>query len=214
MEIVDGIFMVDGIRFVNSYILSGDELIVIDTGMRGGAKKIINCIESLGRTPDDISMIIHTHYHTDHTGGTSELKGITDAKLAIHEKDVDYLTGDKKGLSIPLMGIPQMKPDILLKKGDKVGDLEIIHTPGHTPGSICLYNKKKGILFSGDAVQCGLFGRVTPPIKQFSEDLNKVKDSINEISELEFNVMLPGHGKPITSEASKKVKEFASKKKM
>ena len=212
IKIIECIHGVDKIRFVNAYILEGDELIVIDTGMKGGAKRIINYIKNLGRGPDEVSMVVHTHYHTDHTGGAFELKHVTGAKLAIHEKDNEFLSGDKKGLSIPFMDISPVKADVLLKKGDKIGDFEVLHTPGHTPGSICLYNQDRGIIFTGDAVQCGFLGGITTPYRMFSWDIKKVKESIKKISELEFNVMLPGHGKPVTSEASKKVKEFSNKK--
>ncbi|MDY6964579.1 MAG: MBL fold metallo-hydrolase [Halobacteriota archaeon] len=211
MEVLSKIHRIDVMHFVNAYLLIDDELVLIDAGMQKSAKRIFGQIKKLGYKPEDIQTIIHTHYHIDHTGGTVELKNLTGARLAIHEKDARYLSGEVQGFSIPFMKNPQIEADILLKEGEKIGNLEVIHAPGHTPGSICLYNPEKGVIFSGDALQCGLFGGVSLPIKAFTEDMDEAKKSINKISRMEFDTMLPGHGKPIPTKASTKVKEFSSR---
>ena len=87
MKIVDGIYQVDGVN-CNVYIVEdGEKLVLIDTGLFRNDKKIVKYIESLGRKPTDVSTIVITHYHIDHTGSLKKMKEATDAKVAVGEFD-------------------------------------------------------------------------------------------------------------------------------
>ena len=113
-----------------------------------------------------ITHIINTHGHSDHTAGNRALKAATEAKLLIHELDADRLgTVMHKTFSRILGGQGSPRPDGLLRDDDliRIGEtsLKVIHTPGHTPGSICLY--ADGHLFTGDTLFVGAVGRIDLP---------------------------------------------------
>ena len=224
MEITSGIHSVDGVN-CNCYFVKGDDgWTLIDTGMPNNAKKILSyASDVLKIQPSDIKTIIITHAHFDHTGSLAPLKKITGAKVAVHSEDADFVSGKRK-LSIPQRGMsiqrvmimllsPMFKaapvqPDIILNEGDMIGQLKVLHTPGHTPGSICLLHKNSSVLFVGDLIRFMNGNIVGPPITM---DANQIKESIAKISKLDFDVMLSGHGQPLMHDAAKKVRDYSSK---
>jgi glyoxylase-like metal-dependent hydrolase (beta-lactamase superfamily II) len=216
MKIVDGIHQVDGVN-CNVYLVEdADKLILIDTGLPRSDKKIVKYIESLVRKPTDVSTIVLTHFHIDHVGSAKKMKELTNAQVAVHEADADFVAGKKappkpknlmfKALSSVFKAAP-VEPELLLKDGDKVGRLIVIHTPGHSEGSISLLDAERKVMFAGDAIRF-MNGKVTGPPEQFTLDMDKAKGSIRKISTFDFDVMLSGHGDPLMSEASQKVKDF------
>ena len=130
--------------------------------------------------------------------------------------DADFVAGKKappkpknlmfKALSSIMKAAP-VEPELLLKDGDKVGRLIVIHTPGHSEGSISLLDAERKVMFAGDAIRF-MDGKITGPPEQFTLDMNKAKDSIRKISTFDFDIMLSGHGQPLMSNASQKVKDF------
>ena len=109
-----------------------------------------------------ISVVINTHRHADHCCGNAAIMAATGARLYIHEKDARQLTGFFNGVLCRLLGgRPSPRPDVVLRHGDTVSvgslDVTVLHTPGHTPGSICLY--MPGRLFAGDTLFVGSAGR-------------------------------------------------------
>jgi glyoxylase-like metal-dependent hydrolase (beta-lactamase superfamily II) len=99
-----------------------------------------------------------------------------------------------------------VNPDVQLKDGDTVAGLTCIHTPGHTPGSICLFDPASKILFVGDLLR---FNGIKIETGPFSLDAGKLQQSINKIAAIDFDIMLSGHGIPLRPDASVKVREFA-----
>jgi len=221
MEIVEGIHRVDeasaNMAHANVYMLiDGKELTIIDTGTPGNAKKIVEYAQKQGFQPSDISTIILTHYHMDHVGSAKDLKDITNAKVAAHEGDADYISGKKappKPKSILARAASTfMKPspvpvDIPLKDNSKIGKLTVVSTPGHTEGSIALFDEEKKVLFVGDTLRFD-GSKITGGPGQFTWDATKEKESIERISKLDFNVMLSGHGEPLSTNAADAVKKF------
>jgi glyoxylase-like metal-dependent hydrolase (beta-lactamase superfamily II) len=221
MEIIEGIHRVDeassNIAHANVYLVINEkELMVIDTGTSGNAKKIVEYIQKIGHQPSEVSTIILTHYHMDHAGSAKDLKDLTNAKVAAQAEDADFVAGKKpypQSKSLLLRAVSSfIKPapvdvDIVLKDGDKIGNLTVIGTPGHSPGSIALLDAQRKVLFSGDTLRFD--GKnVTGAPKQYTWDADKEKDSIKKIATLDFEVMLPGHGEILRFDASNKVKEF------
>jgi hydroxyacylglutathione hydrolase len=207
MEIVRGVHQVDGI-IGNSYIINGKKMVVIDTGLPGNSRKIINYIRvALKRSPNDVTTIILTHYHEDHSGNVYELKNLTGAIVAIHAVDADYVSG-KKEMPDGHSPIQNVTPDTLLQDGDKIAGLTCVHCPGHTAGSIALYDPNRRILFSGDTLGYDE-GKVRGPREEFSEDMEQVKSSIKILSGLDYDLMLPGHGSPLKPDAAIRVGEFS-----
>jgi glyoxylase-like metal-dependent hydrolase (beta-lactamase superfamily II) len=219
VEIVEGVHRVDGVN-ANVYVLKNEEeLIVVDAGMPRNAGKILSYVRKLGEQPSSISTILLTHCHIDHVGSAYKLRKATNAKVAIHAEDADFLAG-KRALPVPKGVVGSLfraawfffrfhtfQPDITLKEGDIVAGLKVIHTPGHTPGSISLIDPKRELIFVGDTLfYSGAKISVNP--KLFTVDVDQIKLSVKKISELEFETMLSGHGEPLKPKASERVKEF------
>ncbi len=114
---------------------------------------------------DEIDTIVLTHCHFDHTAHVKEIAHMCKAKVAIHKNDAGGLLDDLQSLSMHFGArSPGIVPDIILADGDIIGELTVIHTPGHTPGSICLFSEPNKVLISGDTVFAdGCFGRYDFP---------------------------------------------------
>ena len=221
MEIVPGIHQVDGVNG-NCFIIVRDGLTLIDTGMPKNSAKIVHYIQDiLKREPTDIKTIVLTHFHIDHVGSASDLKKLSGAKVAIHKKDADYVAGRKtqpvpggaKGMIVKVLmplffGSRPVEPDIKLNDGDTIAGLTTIHTPGHTPGSICLFDPASKILFAGDLLR---FNGSKIEMGPLNLDPGAVQQSINKIAALDFDIMLSGHGIPLRPDASVKVREFSKR---
>jgi len=223
MEIVSGIHNVDGVNG-NCYLIScGKDWALLDTGLPNNAKKILSYVDGLKIKPSDIKTIIITHAHIDHIGNAATLKKITGAKIAVHQDDADFIAGRKK-LVLPSSGIKlkfllirflspffkaaPVQPDILLNDKDEIAGLKVIHTPGHTPGSICLLDSKRKVLFVGDLIRFMDGEILGPPITM---DVEQVQKSIGKIAGLAFEIMLSGHGQPLRPKAAEKVQEYYSR---
>ncbi len=217
MEIVKDVHQIDGVMANVYLIVNGDKLTLIDTGFFRSAGKIEDYIKKLGFNLSAVSTIIITHYHIDHTGNAKKLKDETGAKVAVHEADADFVTHKKsppkpKSLLSRAAGVVKaapVEPDILLKEGDMIEGLQVIHVPGHTPGSIALFDAKRKVLFAGDAIFYG-DGEVEGPDEKFAGDLELAKESLSKLTRFDFDVLLSGHKEPLTMDASKKVKEYVA----
>lgn len=183
----------------NSYLVNGS--ILIDVGM--DSSDIISELEK-HISPDNLELIILTHCHYDHTAGAKGVAAITGAKIAIHKNDA-LLLGNPDATASRLFGgkVTVPVPDILLSGGEKFHDLEVIHTPGHTPGGICLYDPKSKNLFSGDTVfQDGSFGRTD----LYGGNSHQLIESIRKLSLLDVSIMYPGHGDVVKNNANEQIK--------
>jgi len=223
LEITEGIHLVPRVRGANVYLVKRDDgITVVDTGLPGNAGRIIDYVQSIGCHPSDVKTIVLTHSDMDHAGSVARLKEETNAKVAIHEADAPRLSGEKEpkavkgmlGLLLRAMAVimrfKRINADVLLKDSDIIDGLTVIHTPGHTDGSICLYLPGRA-LFVGDALLTDDKRMLSLPRRAMSADLDQAKESIKKISELKYSVLLPGHGPPIERNASAITKEFAAR---
>jgi len=220
MEIFEGVHQVDGVKGNVYLLIYDDELTVIDTGMPKNTQKILDYVRKINRQPLNISKILLTHCHIDHVGSAYELKRITNARVGVHQEDADFVSGKKampapKGamyvvfkIASPFFKFRPVEPDVILKENDKVDGLIVIHTPGHTPGSISLYDPVRRVLFSGDAVMF-VKGKVSCPPERFTLDMCQAIKSIKKIPQLDFDIMLSGHGEPLKPNASKRIEDLA-----
>lgn len=180
----------------NIYVVTGEIPTIIDTGTGlnyGFVKKKIEEILSL----DDVKQIVLTHEHFDHVGGVKLFFDSIDGPCRVfaHKNAVDKIeNGDSDFASLLGGEMPKISVDVKLDAGDTLvlGDEEFLvyHTPGHTPGCICLYNESNGILFSGDTVfSHGSFGRYDFP----GGDPRLLRQSIERLSHLDVKNLYPGH---------------------
>ena len=224
MKINESIYLFEKITGANSYLYKSDtnEISIIDTGMPGNASKILSQISEMGISLKKIKYIILTHSDIDHLGSVDDLKNSTGAFVAIHEKEVPYLLGEKKkkqkgiigvmiglifGILLKFMKTQSIIPDITLKEGDSIGGLKVIPCPGHTEGSISLYNSET-VLFSGDAIITDKGSNIKGFNNRATSDTLEAAKTINKIKHLKFEILLPGHGSPILTNASDKLREF------
>lgn len=170
------------------------EAAVIDPG--GEPNEILNVIT---RERLAVKYIINTHGHADHIAGNEKLKKIVGAPILIHRDDAEMLTNARHNLSMYIGESIAFDPaDKLLNDGDiiNVGQLElkVIHTPGHTPGGICLLTEE--VLFSGDTLFSESIGRTDFPGGSYSKLITSIKDKLMLLQDCVK--VLPGHGPETT----------------
>lgn len=181
----------------NSYLIN--EKVLIDPGM--DTDQLIQKIKE-HTSPENIELIILTHSHFDHCAAAKPVAEICNAPIAIHKDDAQALKSKEESVSILFSApAPDIDPDILYENGDiiKISEteaMEVIHTPGHTPGGISLYEPYSKSLFSGDTVfPNGGIGRT-----DFTGgSIDQLSASIEKLTELDVITLYPGHG-PVTSD--------------
>lgn len=182
-----------GIYAANCYIVFDESTkngIVVDPG-----GDVDDILASINENNIEIKHIILTHGHGDHIGGVIGLKDALGASVMIHELDKDMLIDGTKNLStVMAMGSIEIEPDRLLKDGDvlKVGDLniEIIHTPGHTFGGVCI--KIEDNLITGDTLFAGSIGRTDLLGGDYNTIIKSIKDKLMIYPD--DTKVYPGHG--------------------
>ncbi|QEK12074.1 MBL fold metallo-hydrolase [Crassaminicella thermophila] len=182
-----------GIYAVNCFVLACKDTkkaCVIDPG--GDAEEILNYIK---KNDLDLAFILLTHAHGDHIGGIPKIKEKIDIPVLVHEDDGYMLSDGNKNLS-NLMSGPNVEivADRLLKDGESIElgnlKLQIIHTPGHTRGSICI--KVDNILFTGDTLFANSIGRTDLEGGSFEKIIDSIK---RKLLVMDDNIkVLPGHG--------------------
>jgi len=152
-------------RFVYSYIVYGETITLIDTGVAGCEAQIFDSIRSTGRDPSEIALVILTHSHPDHIGAARAIQQATKCSIAAHPaerawiEDVELQNRERPVPGFATLVGGSVQIDHELSDGDSInldeiraGEMEVIHTPGHSPGSISLFMHSNGVLFSGDAI--------------------------------------------------------------
>jgi glyoxylase-like metal-dependent hydrolase (beta-lactamase superfamily II) len=189
----------------NIYVI-GDT--VIDSGTGFNFTRLMMLLRTLKRSLGDFKQVINTHGHFDHIGGNGYF---LNAKVLMHESDAPILEkGDMKMSMADFFEgkLAPKKVDQKLKDGDrlKVGnrEFEVIHTPGHSPGSICLYSQKEKLLISGDTLFADGVGRTDTP----GGDEEALGASLERLSKLSVEKILPGHGDPLLKGGSKAIKDI------
>ena len=182
----------------NLYVLGDEasgEAIAIDTATP--------CVDWLTTTLAErgwtLKLIVSTHRHWDHIGDNAIVSDKTGAQIAAHELDRHGLE-NPMGFNLPFP-IPPSVPAVDLAEGSRIRfgdiDLEVLHTPGHTEGSVCLLARSERLLFTGDTLFAGSWGRVDLP--GGSED--QMVESLTRLASLDSDLgVLPGHGNKSTIE--------------
>jgi len=226
-KVVAGIYRIIGARS-NIYMVEGEDLILIDTGMPGDGDKVLEVLRELGYRNEDLKYILITHAHLDHVGSLAFLKEATGAKIIASIKEKDFIEGRRMLCSMKREGFggkffkiilfflekfaAKYEPVILdiafdgNENHEIVKDIKIINSPGHSMGSLSYLCLAKGAIFTGDA----LTGVPVPglPMRAGCSDLGQALASVKHISELHFNSALFGHGIPVKTGANGIVKSF------
>ena len=227
-QIVPDVYLIEGLRgdSGNVYLLASEgEATLVDSGLAGAVDQIEAQLQEGGFALSELQAIALTHAHGDHMGGVAELARRSGARVLAHQDEVPYVEQAKTlpGASFlqqamnwlgdrTLLRREPCKVDRALQDGDVVdalGGLQVIHTPGHTPGSIALYQPERRILFCGDVFfnRNPMTGRdgLQLSLPLFTLDKAQVQESARKLAALPVEVLCFGHGEPIVKEADKKL---------
>lgn len=212
----------------SSYLIKGKDIVMIDGGNPQKLGLFKRKLSKLGIEPDEIKLIVLTHSHFDHAGSARDIRDLTGAKIAIHESERSYV--ESGGMIIPKgvnflgkltmpafrimkeISFPKFEPDILIT--DKPYSLSeygidgnIIHTPGHTMGSISVI-LDSGEAFVGCMAHNGLPFRIRPGLPIYAQDIEEIKRNWKTLIDSGAKTVYPGHGKPFPIEVMKKQLEY------
>ncbi len=204
---------------VNVYLLKGEKSVVIDAGVPGRKKSFLRGLEKAGVKPGEIELVIITHGHMDHIGIAKVIVEITGAKIAIHQREREWLETGRSpippgttvlgnvlsalGRRIHEISVEPVVADIVL--GDDGFSLDeygipgkVVYTPGHTLGSVSVL-LESGEAFVGDLAMSARFMRLKPGPPIFAEDLDMVMQSWRVLLESGARTIYPAHGKPFSA---------------
>lgn len=220
MEVAPGIHAVRLIGSNAFLVVEDDQLTLVDAGHRGSIVMLRRYLARIGRDIGSITRIVCTHGHPDHIGGVHEIAAASGAVVHMHPADMERL---RIRLSEVLSGRPAPGAIIAfltrapsdaapVADGDVLpvlGGLRVVHTPGHTPGSICLYSPERRLVIVGDILQ-RLRGEVTYPNHIFTDDMGEARRSIARLAELDVETILFSHYPALQEGARDVLRRLAS----
>jgi glyoxylase-like metal-dependent hydrolase (beta-lactamase superfamily II) len=210
MEFLKGVHVFD--TYATTSLLVDGRLILIDTGVADQSAKILEALGKAKVKPKDLTTIFITHVHPDHVGGLAAIKKESPAKVAASAIEAEFIS-KKRTYDGPPGPQHQKHPgtpvDIILADGQMQDGLRVIHTPGHTRGSISLLDEAHSLLIAGDALrnENGLM----PMGDEYNVDPKQHRESIKKLTRFHFENVIVGHGAPMKGGASAKVAELAKR---
>ncbi len=179
----------------NTYVICDEdtkETMVIDPG--GEPEKIIDTINVLG---GELKYIFLTHCHLDHIGGIKRLQEEKGGRILVSRADSIGLYDEKINLAYYLdLEVPELEENSRLDDGDLIhigqNEFKVILTPGHTEGGLCLYGAKDNMVFTGDTMFSGAWGRTDLPTGDFNKIINSITDKLMVLPD--DTIVYPGHG--------------------
>lgn len=225
IEVAAGIYRIPTAPwdFVNSYAFREQDgrVTLVDTGLKNAPKRITAALASIGSDPSDVTRIVLTHAHSDHAGGLARMATTTGADVAAHRDDAQAVRDgrvpprDPATLTgrllnrLPGGGFPATDVATELTDGDVLdvaGGLEVIHTPGHSPGHMALLHQPTGTLITGDSIFNVRGLRWSP--KAFCTNFAMTKKTATRLAEREYDVAAFTHGPHISDAPREAIRRF------
>ncbi|MGH3099109.1 MAG: MBL fold metallo-hydrolase [Streptosporangiales bacterium] len=203
----------------------GDSATLIDTGPVGSGPQIADALDELGLATTDLDRVVLTHFHEDHAGAAAEVASWTDAPMMAHALDAPVIRGEQAGpppnftewerelhaeVAAGLPPAPPVRIDQQVGDGDVLdfaGGAHVIHTPGHTHGSIALHLPAHRMLLTGD-IAAEHHGQIILGV--FNLDRAVAAASFRRLAQLDVDVACFGHGEPLLTKASTRMRESAA----
>jgi glyoxylase-like metal-dependent hydrolase (beta-lactamase superfamily II) len=229
-QVIDGVYRIRGSRS-NIFLVTDPVPVLIDTGMPGDEAVILQALNNLGFEASAVRAVFITHAHLDHVGALAAVKAATGAKLVASMHENDHIEGRRMLCSMRREGlggklfkcilflmekfvqkyVPARIDSPYCEEGGSphFDGIDIIATPGHSPGSLSYYLPKKKAIFTGDA----LTGMPTPglPLRAGCSDYVQALSSVRRLAGLEPEVCLFGHGDPVIGNAPPILKQLADR---
>lgn len=218
-QLATDLFILEHLGSAPAFLLaSEDGFTLIDTGMPNRSKALIAEIEATGQALSDLKQIVLTHCHADHTGNVMELTRRANARVIAHEAEVPYLLRQKalpasswfqkalRSISDAVFSVQIERVDEPVRDGDTIdalGGLRVLHVPGHTPGSMALYQPERRIMFFGDLLFHGRKLTIAPKI--FNVDTANVLEAARKLAGYDIDIACFGHGEPYTERAGERI---------
>lgn len=227
VQVADGVWRIPTAPadFINSYLLAGDDgtLTLVDAGMRGAQRTILGALAQLGRQPGDVTHLLLSHAHNDHTGGARKVVEATGAAVHTHEREAVYVRegrmpavdsstrGGRLLARLPgrATGFAAVGVDGTFEDGDVLpvaGGIHVVHTPGHTPGHSSFLHPRSGMLVTGDAIFNVRGLRYS--LASSCTDVRLSRASAQRLGELDFEVAGFTHGAHVSAGARAAVRAF------
>ena len=204
------------LRISTAYVLVGERTVLVDTGSAREEEKILRGMRRFNLEPGRIALLLHTHGHTDHAGSTLALKQRLRVPAAVHAADAPKMRAGDSRPFVPLRfsslilslfldpRFPAVEPDLLIDEGYSLTEFglpaTVLHTPGHTPGSISILFED-GRAIAGDLMMGGSLGGAIHPFEPgyhyFAEDLTELRRSIRKLLDRGAKTIYLGHGGPL-----------------
>ncbi|ALB45516.1 MBL fold metallo-hydrolase [Clostridium beijerinckii] len=215
-------------RRMNATLIWDDKnVILIDAGLPGQLENIREEVEKAGVSFDKINKIIITHHDLDHIGSLSSIVKNSKSEIEVlaHSGERPYIEGDKIGIKITperLSSMPESMKETIKQLKTKVnrvvkdeeelsycGGIEVIYTPGHTPGHICLYLKKYKALVTGDAMNV-VNDELIGPNPEYTFDMKQAIESLKKLTKYDIETVICYHGVVFTRSSNDRIAKLAN----
>ncbi len=200
-------------RFVNIFVIESEKLALVDAGVKGSEKAIFQKVRAMGRRPNEIDKLILTHSHPDHIGAAAEIVAATGCEVIAHRAERAWIEDPAvQKAERPVPGFDTLvsgpvRVDRAVTDGDEVDvasfGLKVVHTPGHSAGSITLWSPSERVAITGDAVPA-------PGDLPIYDDAFETLGSLRRLRSLGMEVMLSAWADPLEGHAINKRLDDAS----